>query len=172
MKKIVVLFVTILILLISCAVMKSSETFAIDEDGLLLEKGKNILIATPADGEYDGQVYSGTGADIANSLSEELKDYASSVKISRAESFEKFSASEINSFDYFFIPTIIHWEDGIKSQYSIDVKVTYDIYDKNKQLLNSFDIEVSSSGSSQNDAAPIDFIYKVLENNLDQVFEE
>lgn len=171
MKKVVILFVAILMLSVSCVVMKTNETFAVDENGLILERGKNILVATPADGEYDGQVYTGTGKGVAESLREELNDYASSVKISKAESFEKFSASEINSFDYFFVPTIIHWEDGIKSQYSIDVKVTYDIYDKNKQLLNSFDIEINSSGSSQNDAAPIDFIYKVLENNLYQVFK-
>ncbi len=170
MKKAVVFFIAILVLLVSCVVMKTNETFAVDENGLILERGKNILVATPADGEYDGQVYTGTGEDIADSLREELSDYASSVKVSQADSFEGFEASDLNSFDYFFVPTIIHWEDGIKSQYSIDVKVTYDIYDKNKQLLNSFDIEINSSGSSQNDADPIDFIYKVLENNLEQVF--
>ena len=171
MKKVFVLFAAVLILLVSCVVVKTSENFSIEKDGLILEKGKNILVATPADGVYEDQVYTGTGADVADSLREELLDYASAVKISKAKLFEEFKASELNSYDYFFIPTIIHWEDGIKSQYSINVKVNYDIYDKNRQLLNSFDIEVNSSGSSQNDADPIDFIYKVLENNLDQVFD-
>lgn len=108
---------------------------------------KSVLIVTPKNGSYKDIPYETSGADVVQALAQELKHYSTSINIVPNQSIEDIG-SEIENYDYIIIPEILHWEDRLTgwSLRPDRIQVRFDIFDKQRQMINS----VKVTGKSAN----------------------
>jgi hypothetical protein len=76
-----------------------------------LEQGKSILIATPANGQYETINYSESGMMTAAAVNSAFASYSDNISIAADCQDLACLQSKSPGVDYFVIPEILHWED-------------------------------------------------------------
>lgn len=80
--------------------------------GAKLDRGQRVCIITPADGNYEGRVYTGSGAATANLLQGAIARYTAGIeRIPSQGSLQADLGMAANGgYRYVFYPQIINWE--------------------------------------------------------------
>jgi hypothetical protein len=92
-----------------------------------LEAGQKILIAVPADGAYNGQVYAGSGQEAAERLRGALAPKASAVALSSSAPGNVAAAlkeGRAGGYRYLIHPELAHWEHRIAAWSGIPTRVS------------------------------------------------
>jgi hypothetical protein len=77
-----------------------------------LERGKGILIATPKNGTYDKTEYQESGRQTAAAVNSAFTRFSNSVAVSsRCTDLACLRSEGGQSYAYFVVPEILHWED-------------------------------------------------------------
>lgn len=129
-----------IILLSGCA--SSYNQINLTQPETKLIAGKSVLIATPANGSYGGKEYSSSGKMTAIAVNAAFAKYSNKIKVSNdCQDFRCLKEKVTDSFDYYAIPEILHWEDratewsGIPDK--IEVKLTVYESESEKELAST-----------------------------------
>lgn len=84
---------------------------------------------------------------VSRNIKNNIEKYATKTKIIKKESIDDLTSEELESFDYIFVPRIIHWEDRATAWSALPdkIEILIEVYDSNKNLL----ISSSFSGESK-----------------------
>lgn len=134
-----VLFSALLLVLAGCSsTHRQSAAQTLDAP---LARGATVLIATPADGSFNSQTATGSGARTALALRNALVRYSGDVKISRtcrdAACLDPFARTPST---YLIVPEILRWEDRrtVWSGRPDQIEIVIRVYAaKSRQLLAS-----------------------------------
>ncbi len=114
-------------LLIGCVATYKQNDLAIPREKL--DRSKTIMIAVPADGEYGGKPYLGSGRSTSLAVRGAFAGFANSTAINDAcQDLPCLVSGSQSIVGYYVVPEILHWEDratewsGIPD--SIEVKVS------------------------------------------------
>ena len=136
MKKYYILFFSLVF--IGCtSTYKYNVNNPVDEK---LASNKNVAITVSEDGFYGSNFYAGSGRTLSNVIKQEMKPYSSKVMILKNyETLDEIPETELERYDYFIIPAILHWEDRATSWSGIPdkVEVEIEIFNSKKELLKS-----------------------------------
>ena len=100
-----------------------------------------FLIVTPEIGRYGTIEYPTSGVDVVTALTNELKKYSQSIStIMSPVKIENIKDEDLQQNDYVFIPEILHWEDRLTGwSFCPDrIQVRFDIYNNQRELVNSY----------------------------------
>lgn len=106
MRKISALFA--LVLVSGCSAKYMQNDLSVPDSKLL--SGKSVIIATPTNGRYGNENYQASGEMTASATRAAFARYSNRITVSA-------SCSDIDclknqqSFDYYVVPEILHWED-------------------------------------------------------------
>jgi hypothetical protein len=77
-----------------------------------LDRGKPVLIATPRNGRYEGKEYPSSGIQTASAVQAAFARFSDKADVSADCSDQAcLQAGADQSYAYFVIPEILHWED-------------------------------------------------------------
>lgn len=127
----------LLIIMTGCASTFTRDTVIAPQ--ATLQRSGSVLIATPENGSYGGYIYEGSGTATANAVRAAFSRFSNQVQVSRHCSQLQCLITNSPVFDYYAVPTILHWEDRA-TEWSgkvdkIEVKVV--VYDRNQKVLTS-----------------------------------
>lgn len=100
-----------------------------------------ILIVTPENGQYGDDEYLTSGDDVTKALAKEMETYSKQISvIPTTVKIEDIRDEDLQNNDYIFIPQILHWEDrATRWSFRPDrIKVNFNIYNSNRELVNSY----------------------------------
>jgi len=105
---------------------KTTTVTPLTEPATKLPSGATFYIPTPEDGSYGEQHYAGSGAMVANALSDSLIEHAGEVTIGDQEDSveEQLNAGKARNCKYVISPTIKHWEDRATGWSGMSDRVT------------------------------------------------
>ena len=138
MKNLALLFIAV-VLVSGC----STQIRSAGSVGDRLASGQKIMIAIPADGRYENQIYSGSGTETANRLRTALSSKAAAVTLSSSSGGNVQAALKEGANQgcrYVIHPEITHWEhrraawSGRPSKVSFHMTV-YDLQARNQAVL-------------------------------------
>lgn len=131
MKKLIALLAVTCLCVLSCTTKFNTKD--LQEDIHKLERNQAIYVALPDDGKFDGRTYTGTGKQVADIITSNLRKYTSTVYqaqtlIQAPEAFEEAAAKEAT---YLLVPRIIHWEPRAAawSMIAPEAKISITVYD-------------------------------------------
>lgn len=119
-----------LALLSGCAATHKQEVLTTPASKL--HGSNSVLIATPANGTYGDQEYSGSGEQAASAVRSAFLRHSNNVAVlPGCEELSCLQQSDENGSDYYVVPMILHWEDRATEwsgkRDKADIKLT--IYD-------------------------------------------
>lgn len=95
-----------------------------------LQRGKSVAIATPANGSYEGKVYTDSGNQAALAVRAAFAKFASETTvIADCTTLACLKDKAAPGTDYLVVPEILHWEDratewsGIKDKLEIKISI-------------------------------------------------
>jgi hypothetical protein len=140
MKKIIAI-----LLAFSAAILMSGCTASYQSEFLhpqaTMQTQTRFLIVTPEIGRYGDIEYSTSGVEVVTALTKELKNYSQSITtILSPVTIENIRDEDLQNSDYVFIPQILHWEDRLTGwSFRPDrIQVRFDIYNNQRELVNSY----------------------------------
>jgi hypothetical protein len=107
-----------------------------------------FLLITPVNGSYEGTEYPTSGNDVITILSKELSRYTQSIStIPNPIPVQNLDDNTLQQFDYIIAPQILHWEDRLTGwSFRPDrIEVRFDIYNNQRQLINSYSVQARSA---------------------------
>lgn len=140
MKKIIaaLLILSAAILMSGCSASYQSEFL---QPQAYMQAQTRIIIVTPEMGRYGTIDYPSSGIEVASALANEMKTYSQNITtINSPVKIQDITDEDLQQNDYVFIPQILHWEDRLTGwSFRPDrIKVRFDIYDNQRQLVNSY----------------------------------
>lgn len=140
MKKIIALLLVFsaTILMSGCSASYQSEFL---HPQATMQTQTKFLIVTPEIGRYGTIEYPTSGVDVVTALTNELKKYSQSIStIMSPVKIENIKDEDLQQNDYVFIPEILHWEDRLTGwSFRPDrIQVRFDIYNNQRELVNSY----------------------------------
>ncbi len=81
------------------------------EPSAKLERGKSVVIATPANGRYSNQEYTESGQMTAQAVRDAFAKVTDAVTVSAARDPNALKADGSSRSDYCVVPEILHWEE-------------------------------------------------------------
>ena len=140
MKKIIstLLLFTAAILMNGCTASYQSEFMT---PPTYMQNQASILIVTPENGRYETIEYPSSGIDVASKLAQVLRKSSSKIATKQTPvTINDIGDDVLQQYNYVFIPQILHWEDRLTgwSMRPDRIQVRFDIYDNQRQLVNSY----------------------------------
>jgi hypothetical protein len=108
-----ILIVAVFGLAACTATYQERSTTGADSSAVKLDPAKSVMIAVPADGQYGGKAYRGTGQLVAQKASAAFSRYASRVELGPDVATgreQMLAAARRANAGYLVIPAINHWE--------------------------------------------------------------
>lgn len=166
------LLLSCLLAAVSCAPAFHNVSFSNPAQGGLFT-GSEILLLTPADGASGTKVTPGSGAVVANRVLYQLKTRPCKVTLeSNANSIKEIDDAVLAKYKFVIAPTISNWEDNATawSGKPCRLRLTFDIYDSNRNLITSSNIDAQGTSVTMSATDPSDLIDKPLKEILDELF--
>lgn len=121
------------LVLLTVVLMGCSSTYTRSDLSIptvILERGKVVAIATPANGSYGGKEYSGSGQNTATVVRAAFAKFARETSVvADCQTLSCLTEKMGATADYLVIPEILHWEDratewsGIKDKLEVKLAV-------------------------------------------------
>ncbi len=171
MKKLLFILFFPLIVFTSCT--STFELINGKSGAILMERDKDILLATAKNGYYEDKEYKLSGKKTTESMRNKLRRYASSVDITDKSSFKKIDKEILLDYDYVVVPEIYHWEDRATNMNFLPDKVIFGItvYDNTGVLLNHIEIKGQSTTTTFSNNDPIELVNEGLDTYIRKLFE-
>jgi hypothetical protein len=122
------LFLILVVLMAGCA--STYKQSLLNEPSAKLVKGRSIVIATPSNGWYEKKEYAASGKMTMLATKAAFARFSSSITISDdCRDLTYLKNNGLNSFDYYVVPEILHWEDratewsGISDKIEVKISV-------------------------------------------------
>ena len=134
-----------------------------------------VLIVTPEPGRYATVEYPTSGIEVASALAQELKQYSPQIStIPTPVTIENITDGDLQKFDYIFIPQILHWEDRATgwSMKPDRIKIRFDIFNNQRQLVNSYLITGRSAYIVWISKTPDSLLRKPIRDMLKKFFNK
>lgn len=171
-KKMLILFiVTAVAMVISGCSASYHQDFL--QDPQSMHDRARVLIVTPENGSYGTEYYPTSGNDVVQVLTKELRNYTTNISvIPRTVRIEQIYEEDLQNVDYIIIPEILHWEDRATGwSFRPDrIEVRFDIYDNQRQLVNSVSIKGKSANIVWVQKAPNSLLPKPIRRLLRELF--
>lgn len=170
MKKILILLVAIFIVGCSSSYKQESTSKPL----MKLHAKKSVLIAVPANGNFDDKYYKESGIQTAKATLEAFKHHTKHVSIVEScRSVDCLSASDAKSAYYFVVPEILHWEDrntewsGKKDKIAIRITV-YDA--ASLEIISSTTLSGKSKWATFGGDHPQDLLPEPVKSYVDSLY--
>ena len=134
-----------------------------------------ILIVTPENGQYGDDEYLTSGDDVTKALAKEMETYSKQISvIPTTVKIEDIRDEDLQNNDYIFIPQILHWEDRATGwSFRPDrIKVNFNIYNSNRELVNSYLITGRSAYIVWVSRQPNSLLKKPIRDMLESFFHK
>lgn len=122
-----ILIVAVLGLAACTATYQERSTTGTDSSSVRLDPGRSVMVAVPADGQYGGKVYRGTGQLVAQKTSAAFSRYARRVELASAGMTDReqlLAAARRVGAGYLAIPAVNHWEQRATEWSGVPSRVT------------------------------------------------
>ena len=165
----IIAFCSCVVLLSGCASTYKHSTLA--EPNAKLERGKTVLIATPANGSYESKEYQNSGKMTASAVRTAFARFASSTTV-LPECKDIVCLGRNPSHDYYVVPEILHWEDratewsGIPDR--IEVKIS--IFDIDRKETASAVISGKSKWATFGGDHPQDLLPEPMNTYIESLY--
>ena len=174
MKKIISILIvlTATFLMSGCTASYQSEFMTPQAS---MQDQTSILIVTPEFGRFEAAEYSTSGIEVASALAQELKQYSPQIStIPTPVTIENITDGDLQKFDYIFIPQILHWEDRATgwSMKPDRIKIRFDIFNNQRQLVNSYLITGRSAYIVWISKTPDSLLRKPIRDMLKKFFNK
>lgn len=132
-----------------------------------------VLIVTPKNGYYNETLYETSGTDVVEALTRELQSYSNSIDIIPNTNINDIIEDILHNYNYIFIPEILHWEDRLTgwSMRPDRIEIRVDIYNGNREILNSIDVKSKSANIVWVSQAPKSLLPKSFRITLQELFQ-
>lgn len=171
-KKITSLFLlAIATMIMSGCTASYNQSFLQDPESM--KAGASVLIVTPENGSYGTEYYPTSGNDVVQILTKEMARYTTNISVIPTHvSIDQVHEDDLQDVDYVIIPEILHWEDRATGwSFRPDrIEVRFDIYDNQRQLINSVDIKGKSANVVWVQKAPNSLLPKPIRLLLRDLF--
>jgi hypothetical protein len=134
-----------------------------------------FLLVTPKSGSYGSHIYSSSGIEVVDVLNKELKKYTPYVGIIPVTiTIDQINSQDMEKTDYVIIPQIIHWEDRLTGwSFKPDrIEVRFDIYNNQRQLIDSYMIQGRSAYIVWANKQPNSLLPRPIRNMLKELFNQ
>ncbi|WP_295861096.1 DUF4823 domain-containing protein [uncultured Fibrobacter sp.] len=174
MKKVIsiLILLTATFLMSGCTASYKSEFMTPQSS---MQDQTSILIVTPEPGRYATVEYPTSGIEVASALAQELKQYSPQIStIPTPVTIENITDGDLQKFDYIFIPQILHWEDRATgwSMKPDRIKIRFDIFNNQRQLVNSYLITGRSAYIVWISKTPDSLLRKPIRDMLKKFFNK
>lgn len=166
----IIILATTVIFLSGCASTYTVEHLTAVETKL--SRGKTVIIATPENGVYETTEYMESGRMTAMAVNSAFSRYATPT-ISTSCSSLKCLQNDNVGYDYYVVPTILHWEDqATEWSGKLDrLEVKLYVYDgSNFSELSSTIISGKSKWASLGGDHPQDLLPEPVGKYVDSLF--
>jgi hypothetical protein len=103
-------YMILLVVVCGCTSTYKSSTLVVPSTKL--ERGKSVVIATPANGSYGDKEYAGSGKMTALAVRSAFAKFTNTVTLStECKDLNSLRMSGPSQFDYYIVPEVLHWED-------------------------------------------------------------
>jgi len=139
--------------------------------GLLTDK--DVLVLGAGDAVSNGQVVDGSGQKLASKVYSNLKTRRCEAMLDNVhKSIDAVAESELQKYDYVIVPSISYWEDNLTAWSGKPDKITFslEIFDKNKNKVNTATVDAKSSTVTMSANDPADLIDKPVIEFFNKVF--
>lgn len=169
----------ILLTMVASAMIMSGCTASYNRDFLQepssMKTGSRILIVTPEDGKFEEDIYFDSAKELIQVLTKQLQHYTTNISfIPNTVTINDINDSQLQQFDYVIIPKILHWEDRATGwSFRPDrIKIHFDIFDNQRNSINSVDITGKSASLVWVQKTPKSLLPKPISKMLKELFQQ
>jgi hypothetical protein len=102
----------LILLATACGCTSTYKSTNLTVPAAKLERGKSVVIATPANGAYGNREYAGSGKITALAVRAAFAKFTNAAKVStECKDLNSLKEKGPSQSDYCVVPEILHWED-------------------------------------------------------------
>jgi hypothetical protein len=141
MYKFIFLIFAIALAMFTTGCTASYQHMTLNQPANELYPQSRFLLVTPVNGMYGNTVYPSSGFEVIQALTKELQHYTNAIAtIPVPVTIEQIYPQDLAQTDYVIIPQILHWEDRATGWSFVPdrIEVRFDIYNNQRQLIDSY----------------------------------
>ena len=173
MNKFIFLIFAIALAMLTTGCTASYQHMTLNQPTNVLYPQSRFLLVTPVNGMYGNTVYPSSGFEVIQALTKELQHYTNAIAtIPVPVTIEQIYPQDLAQTDYVIIPQILHWEDRATGWSFVPdrIEVRFDIYNNQRQLIDSYLINGRSAYIVWVSKQPNSLLPKPIRNMLKELF--